>query len=261
MKYLLSISWHTFDVLSASLVVDLFSKSDMLYVDGIEVSSCNYDDNLQILNFCLENNLIFQCHAPKFDSNFNIFDYLSDIHKLSKIYGSKINIVLHSLESDDFLESVYLTKDYVKSLHEYISLNNLNVSISLENLNFHHNRSRINVDTIDDILCCFENLNFTYDVGHDIFDFFKNSKLSDLQKLRLNNVHLHNVYNDRDHELIFKNVEYLEFLKNAINDLKKLNFNKNIVVEVGVDMHDGNNFSEKMINYIDSIVEIKNFFD
>ncbi|MFI3260501.1 MAG: hypothetical protein R3Y13_02160 [bacterium] len=261
MKYLLSIAWRTFDILDVDQITKLFSTTDMSEVGGIEVATSNYKDNEKMLKYCLENNMIFQCHTPKLKNESDIFSYLDDIHKLSLIYKNNINIVLHSLESDDIEESVLSTIKYVESILEYIKDNNLNIIISLENLNYHHDRVRINVNRIDEILNVFDNLKFTYDIGHDIYDNKNNSTLSDLQINKLNNVHLHNVYNDKDHELIFKNEQYLKYLKKSMKDINSLDFNKHIVLEVGVDMHPGKDVEEKLINYINSIKEIKTFFN
>lgn len=260
MKYLLSISWHTFASLSIDEILEILNSEDLTNVDGIELASPNFDEMLAVLKFCQKSNLIFQCHTPNYKDKNLVYNYLRNVSELSDIYGKKINVVLHPLENNNFKKSIVDTIEYVESIFLYIKINKLNVEISLENLNFHHNRRRINVDVIDEILKQFDNLKFTYDIGHDIFDNDINSTLTDVEKVKINNVHLHTVHNGKDHENFIKYPDNLIFLKNAILSLEEMNYNENVVVEIGVDMFLGNNTREKLIDYIESITIIKDIF-
>ena len=133
MNYLISISWHILPIFTIEQVLEKIEKYDKTHkIAGIE--------------------------------------YLSNVGKLAKILNKKINIVFHSKEDDNLKIAKLNTINLLNTIFNYIKENNLNISISLENLNYHHNHDRINVDKIDSILSEFDDVNFTYDIGHDIFD-------------------------------------------------------------------------------------------
>lgn len=257
MKYLLSISWHAFKHLNVEEILDIFQKTDMSHIDGIELATLNYRDMLSILEYCIEKNMIFQCHAPKFKTKEMIYSYLDDINKLASIYKNSINIVLHPLEDENFNKSIDSTISYLSDIYSYICEKDINTTISLENLNFHHDINRINLSTIDNILSLYNSLKFTYDIGHDIYDNVTNTKLSEIQIDKINNVHLHTVYNNKDHENIIKYTDNNCYIFDAMNALEDISYNGNVVVEIGIDMYDGNEYNEKLINYINSIYSIK----
>lgn len=255
MKYLISIAWRSLENITIEEFIKILSKHKNK-IDGIELSTKNYFDMFKTLQFCILNNLIFQCHTPKLPDENKIFEYLDDVNKLSIVYNKSINVVLHPLENDDFEVSILETINYIKEIISYIKHNNLNIIISLENLNFHHNRKRINVNEIDQILIKEETLKFTYDIGHDIFDNQTNTKLTKIQKQKINNLHLHNINENKDHQIINSNKKNIKYIKKALTDAKK--YTNKIVLEVGIDFYKGENYQEKIINYINSIEEIKN---
>lgn len=260
MKYLLSIAWRTFEVLGVEDVFLALESNDLSNIGGIELATGEIEVMEKVIDFCNKKDMEFQCHTPNFKDLELIFPYLEDVGAIGKKYGKNINVVLHSNEDDDLEKSIEDTKVFVKRIMDFIREKSLDVTISLENLNYHHGHQRINVSLIDNILKEFEDLKFTYDIGHDIFDNKENSKLSDLQKQKINNVHLHNVHNGKDHVTMFKTPENVQYLKNAVWSLEEMNYEGNIVVEVGVNFYDGETHLEMISNYIRSIKEIKEEF-
>lgn len=258
MNYLISIGWYVFPIIPINKILELIEIYDKnKKIKGFEIASADYVVMEKMLKFAIKNNLTFQCHAPKRSNDLEILSYLDNLGKLSQIYNKKINVVFHSKEDDNLNLSIINTKVFLKKVLNYINDNNLNISISLENLNFHHNHNRINIDKIDTILMEFDDLNFTYDIGHDIFDNHSNSKLSALQIQRLNNIHIHNVHNNLDHCEITLNCDYIEALKNSIKYLKKINYTGNIVLETGINRYSGNSPEEQLINYIQAFNSIE----
>lgn len=165
--------------------------------------------------------------------------------------------MFHSKEDDNLEIAKLNTINLLNTIFNYIKENNLNISISLENLNYHHNHDRINVDKIDSILSEFDDVNFTYDIGHDIFDNHNYTKLSKLQLKKLNNIHIHNVCNNKDHCEITPTCDYITQLRDSVKYLKSINYEKSIVLETGFNNYHGNNYEEKLINYIKSFEKIE----
>lgn len=261
MKYLLSIAWRTFEVIGLEEVMSSLKENDLEEIGGIELGVEDYGTMKTILEFCIKRKKIFQCHTPNFKDLDLIYPYLLNVDKLSKIYERNINVVVHSKEDDDIEKSIIETKEYVFKILQYVKQKNLNVTISLENLNYHHDRNRINMSLIDNILVDFDELKFTYDIGHDIFDNKQNTMLSKLQAKKINNVHFHNVKEDKDHVQVFETTENIPYLKNAIQNLKDVKYEGDIVVEVGVNTFEGKTVREMLDNYIKSIKEIKKEFN
>ena len=107
------------------------------------------------------------------------------------------------------------------------------------------------------ILSEFDDVNFTYDIGHDIFDNHNYTKLSKLQLKKLNNIHIHNVCNNKDHCEITPTCDYITQLRDSVKYLKSINYEKSIVLETGFNNYPGNNYEEKLINYIKSFEKIE----
>lgn len=261
MKYLVSIAWRIFDVIEETEVFRALDESELEDVGGFELATKDLDIMMKMVEFCKVKGMVFQCHTPNFKDLELVFPYLEDVDKVAKVYGKKVNVVLHSKEDDDLKKSIEDTKIYVKRILDFIDDKKLDVVISLENLNHHHGHQRVNMSLIDNILVDFDTLKFTYDIGHDIFDNVKNSELTNLQKEKINNVHLHNVHEGKDHVTMFKTPENVEYLKSAINNLKKMNYSGNVVIEVGFDFYEGETNLEKLKNYINSVREIKKEFE
>lgn len=256
MNLLMSISQRLLAKINISTIIKILEQTKN-NIDGIEIASTHYSDMYDILKYTIKHNIIFQAHCPQLSDENSLKVYLNDVNLLSDIYGKPINIVFHSIENENLEKSLILTNEYMKNILEYINKNKLNITISLENLNFHHFVKRINLNLIDNILKNFNQLYFTYDIGHDLYDNKTLTKLSDLQINKINNVHIHNIVLKEDHHIIYENCETINELKQSIANLKEINFNGNIVKEEAVDRYKGENINEQMYNYILSFNDIK----
>ncbi len=257
MKLLLSIPQHILDVLPfrdmQSIIVANNDK-----IDGIEAATNNYEDMKMILDFCIKQNYVFQCHRPLLNSEEELFEYLDNVHNLSIKYGKKIHIVFHSLFKDNKEISKIETSNYLNKIFEYVNQNKLNIIISLENLNEIQNMQRINIEEIDDLLKEHDELLFTYDIGHEIHQYNKISKLSNVQISKLSNVHIHSVKEKQDHYSITSDNVDFKLIKEAIRNLKDIKYEGNIVLEYAITEIEGSAIKDKFYNYIQSV---KPFYD
>lgn len=223
-------------------------------IAGIEINSYNLESLKYCAKFCKENNLIFKCHFPlKKMSEKETKDYLDCVNMIAKDLSYKVNIVFHSVnDKKNMEEKIKETKEYIKSIRKYISVSKLNVNPSLENLNYRNGVKRINVGEIYEVLNSFENLNFTFDIGHDLFDNKRVSTLSKVQQERLNNIHIHSILNNEDHHIIEENSPDLEEIEKGVKYLKNIGYTGDIVLEYSVDYLKGNTIEEKIEYYVKS---------
>lgn len=239
---------------SIETVIDIINLYGNKCIDGIEVNSENLEFLTKCAKICKKNGLLFRCHFPIYGINeSDTIKLLNCLNEISKDLRYNINVVFHSqIEQDTIEEKIEATKEYIEKIINYISKYDLNLTVSLENLNFRHAIKRINVSKIDKILNCYEKLAFTYDIGHDLYDNKIPSKLSKLQKEKINNVHIHSILKSEDHHEINKNSKDITEIKNAMLNLKQANYNGPIVLEYAIDYFDGNRTEEKIINYVKS---------
>ena len=103
-----------------------------------------------------------------------------------------------------------------------------------------------------------DNLKFTYDIGHDLYDNKIPSVLSSLQKERINNVHIHSVIKNEDHHVIQENSKDLDEIMKAIKQLKDIGYTGPIVLEYAIKYLEGKRTEEKVINFVKSFYFFKN---
>lgn len=248
--------------LNIEMVFDIITLYGNKNIDGIEFNSYECERLKKCAKMCRKNNLIFRCHFPlKKLSESETKKYLNCLNDISKELRYKINVVFHSeIEQETMGEKIEATKIYMSNILKFIEKYNLNVTISLENLNYKRTIRRINVDNIDAVLSEFDNLKFTYDIGHDIYDNRKPSELSKLQVDRINNVHVHSVQKREDHHMIEADSSNFEAVKKAINNLKDINYTNPIVLEYAIEYLPGNRIEEKIINLVKSFAKFREYF-
>ncbi len=241
-------------------VFDIINLYGDKCINGIEINSKNMSSLKKCALLCKKNKMLFRCHFPlEKMTEIDTIKYLNFINELSKELRYKINIVFHSKSTEDtFDEMIKDTKFYIDNIVNYVQKYKLNLNISLENLNFRNGTSRINVSKIDEILKSNNNLYFTYDIGHDLFDNKVCSKLSNIQIERLNNVHIHSVEKNEDHHIINNNSYCLNELKKALTELNKVKYNGPIVLEYSLDHINAKNIEEKIIEVVKSFKFFKN---
>ncbi len=253
MKYAISLSTNILKELNISEITNIIDKyNPNKIINGIEISTSNSYELNKIAEYTKIKGMDFQCHLPNLENMKDIKEYLDNINEISKTINKKITIVIHSISNEEINQSIKLTKEYVLEILNYIKNNNYNINISLENLNVFQGVKRINNQEIDNILTDINEISFTYDVGHDLYDNKKISELSKIQTNKLNNIHIHDIKNIQDHHEITINSNYLSELKKSINNLKNINYQNNIVLEYIIDYLEGDNTSEKFEYYIKS---------
>lgn len=253
MKLIISIGKKIAENFSCNELINLIKNYDTdLNISGVEIMSNNFKYINELAKKCKENNLIFQCHAPKITNIEEISEYLEELDKICRSNNIRINVVFHSIEVETIDNSIIETNTYIEKILNCVKTNEYNLDISLENLNYHNAVKRININRIDEILKKYSDLKFTYDMGHDLFDNKKIDKLSSLQSNRLNNVHIHCYIENQDHHPIKNSSEDLEKISKGIKYLKEMNYQKGIVLEYGIDFMDGIDINEKFIDYINS---------
>lgn len=248
--------------LSIELAFDIINLYGNGNIDGIEFNSYNLESLKKCAKLCRKNKLLFRCHFPlKKLTESETKKYLNCLNDISKELRYKINVVFHSVnENEEMQENIEDSKKYMANILKYVEKYNLGVIVSLENLNYRHDMKRINVDKIDNILSEYENLKFTYDIGHDIYDNKKVSNLSELQKQKINNVHIHSVVKKEDHHMIDKEAKDFVELNQAINNLKSMKYTNPIVLEYAIEYLPGKRIEEKIINLVKSFAKFREYF-
>ncbi len=258
MKTIMSIN-KKFTDLNPNQLINLVSDNSK-YVDGYEIS-INFDDESQVkylcdLAFlCCKNNLHFQVHG---NSSLNIdkqVEFFEMLYPLSDMLGYKINVVLHSINSDNKEDSIRKTIDYLEELEDRIDNNKC--VISLENLNDDFGFDRLNLNDIKPIVMNNENIYCTYDVGH-VYADYDNAINVDKEMIELiTNVHIHthnNVYsNGFDHKPIYKDDTYWNDIIKTITLLKINKYDGPIVFEYDLYACNGEKLTDKIIDYAKSI--------
>lgn len=248
--------------LNIEMAFDIITLYGNGNIDGVEFNSYNSESLRKCAKLCRKNKMLFRCHFPlKRLNESETKKYLNCLNDISKELRYKINVVFHSeIEQETMDEKIEATKIYMNNILKFIQKYDLGVTISLENLNYKRTIQRINVNRIDSVLSEFDNLNFTYDIGHDIYDNKKPTTLSKLQAERINNVHIHSVIKREDHHMIEENSKDFNEIRQAMNNLKDINYTNPIVLEYAIAYLPGNRIEEKIINLVKSFAKFREYF-
>lgn len=258
MKCLMSIN-HKFMEYSPRELINII-KSNSNYVDGFEIFIDIFDENqvkyLKNISFeCKKNNLHLQVHG---NSNLDIETqkiYFDMINELSDYLEYKINIVIHPLTDHTKEDSINKTTKYVNDLIEIANLNK--VIISLENLNDIDTEDRLSKSEVIPIVANNDNLYFTYDIGHELADYGNLININSSLIPLMSNVHIHtmnfNYSFGFDHKPIYKDDQYWNKIIKGLIFLKSNNYDKSIVFEYDLYACYGDNLTEKIISYAQSI--------
>jgi adenylate kinase family enzyme len=178
-------------------------------------------------------------------------------NEVSKILGYTIDIVFHSKISININKSLENSICIFTQIFDYITNNNLNIRVSIENLNSIMNIIRLDKQKIIPILKEFDDLMFTYDIGHELIE---KGNIIDLDQIcidRLINIHIHTFKKGLDHQFIYKDDKNYKKIEKAFNYLKKLNYNGYYVFEYDLYKAKGKNVKDKINYYIKMIGEIQ----
>lgn len=253
MKKIMSINYKFFKITPKELV--LMSKNK---IDGFEIylrNESEYEYLNELAKFCQKENLYLQIHGNIEDNNHEKF--LTIIDKVSNILGYSVHIVFHSKISLDVQKSIDSTIKIFEKLFKYIEENKLNVIISIENLNSFGKIRRLNKQELIPILKRFDNLKFTYDIGHELIEKGKITNLDNLCVQRISNTHIHTYKGKLDHYFIHENDKHINEINIAFQYLKDINYNGCYVFEYDLYKAKGKDDKEKIEYFIKMIGEIK----
>ena len=132
-------------------------------IDGCEIFfNINNEEEVKYIKDLIfyfnRDNFYFQFHGDSELPMEKQKEYLNLINSFYRDY--KINIVMHVLTRDTIEESINNTTVYIDELEEYIDENNLNITLSLENLNSVTYLKRLSKNYLYPIL--YNNDNFPY---------------------------------------------------------------------------------------------------
>lgn len=261
MKSLISIN-AKFMSLTPKDLIELLKTSN--YIKGLEVYIDNGDndynlsreyqlDYLDKLIYELKrNNMVLQIHGDAELESEKQIEFINKIEKYSDYLEYPIIFTLHTKLIENPDESLVKTTDYIEELLNYIDIKK--VIICIENLNDYDGINRLEKEYIEPLILNNEKVYFTYDIGHEIYDFGEITNLDKYMIDEIKNVHIHTFDPSKeDHLPIYRNdINWNEIIK-AITYLKTINYTGNIVFEYDLNMCIGNSVEERIINYIKSI--------
>jgi hypothetical protein len=252
MKLIMSINYK-FMKISPSELINKVKNTD---INGFEV--CFNIKDVQEVNYVTKlakiiatTDLILQFHGDSELSIEDIYNYLNLINEFSKTTNKKCNIVFHSIFKNNIIQSMQETIVLFNNILEYVDKNHYNLSISIENLNNINNEDRLNKDDLIPILKQYNQLYFTYDIGHELVEYHKILPIAKLHLERLNNIHIHSFHDDDDHQILnaYNNKEL--WLK-AINYINEIKYSGTLVFEYNLYCFNGD-VENKIDLYIKSI--------
>lgn len=256
MNILLSINKKFFGINPNELISNIMKYDTKNNIKGLEVNVNNIEEQeylKELAKVATRNNYIINLHAPNCEQIDEYKKYLDFSLEIAKINKRKINIVLHPITCDNDNESIMVTGKIVSELLNYIKSNKYNnfLELSLENLNDLDGYHRLKKEQLIDILKQNNDLQFTYDIGHELADDKYESNILPVFKEKINNIHIHSNKNNIDHyPLVDIFSEEMSITINLLNELLVENGDVTIVMEYALDYIDGVNFDEKFHNFV-----------
>lgn len=250
MNILLSLNYKCFKMKPESLIRYIKNIDELKIVKGFEVNASTDDDKkylIDLANECNKNSYILNIHLPSLSNIEEYKQYLNYINSITNIYNKKINMVLHPIYSKNKNESIKNTEKYVYEILKYIKNNNYNVCLSIENLNNINGNYRLKKEDFKNLLEKYEELKFTYDIGHEYIDNSLKYGIDNIYIKKMSNIHVHTFKEKEDHYPI---EEIDEILLNKLIEIKSKGYDNNIVLEYALDYINGDNFHEKLRKYI-----------
>lgn len=252
MNILLALNYKLFETQPDILVKKIENIKEIsgfeIFIDINKKIEKDYLSRMAYL--CKEKNLILQIHSSiTIDEEIN--EHLDFYNEISKIYDKPINIVNHPFKSDSIYIAQEKTNILFSKILNYIYEKQYRLNYSIENLNSEQGDMRLSKKYLIPILSNNQDLYFTYDIGHEIMEYGEIVDLREIFIDRLINIHLHTFDYLNEHKPITKNDVYKSKWVKAINYLKQIGYNGNIVLEYDVNLL-GTNFDEKINNYIEA---------
>jgi len=253
MKILLGLNFDFFDESPDKLIKKI--KETKNNISGFEIyMNVEKEEKkeylIRLAKLCNEKKLLLQIHSI-INNTSDIKKHVDFYNEISKIYNSTINIVNHSVESNNIYMAQEETNTLFSEILNYIFINKYNLKLSIENLNSVKNKVRLSKDYIMPILYNNQDLYFTYNIGHELMDYGQIVNLKPIFVERLSNVQFYNYDYNSNHKIATTNDDNkLKWVK-ALNYLKQIGYKNTIVLEYSA-FYLGKNFDERITNYIKS---------
>ncbi|MDD2207841.1 MAG: hypothetical protein PHG03_02110 [Bacilli bacterium] len=264
MKLLLGLNYKFFNK-NAHYFISKIEENDLYNnIDGFEIlfdfknkKHLTFVEN--IIPYCLNDNYLLQFHGISDYDLDTQYEYLDYLHIISLKFGTKINVVMHPLIANDINTSLVHTNLYFSNILNYIFYNDLNISVSIENLTA-FNDITLSKEFLLPILANNIELNYTYDLGHELFEYGQITDLDEILITKLTNVHIHNFFHDVSHLALDKNDDNKDQWLKSILYLKKINYKGPVVLEYDFNLL-GSNYNEALHNYIKHADYIKDYLN
>lgn len=262
MKFLISMNNKMFSKYTPYELIKTITKIDKTSsVDGAEIyidltSNTEKQYCLELVKLMKDSNWIVQIHSmnlSKLEYN-TLKEYLDYYNNISLVYEDKLNLTVHPIDEEDIKEATVNSIKLFNFVSEYIKENSYNIEILVENLNKLNGKNRCNINEVKYILSSTNIDGITLDLGHFVYDYSNDySSICDLNKIK--NIHIHDINNNVDHYPFYYNNVKLDKIGKYLKEIK---YNKNIVLEYGLEYLKGTALEEKINEYIHQIEYVKN---
>ena len=253
MKSLISVN-NKFMSINPKRLVDIILEYK--HTKGIE-ACFDYEnqDEMKYLNDLVyemkKNNLIFQVHADSALSLDKQILYMKELEKYSDYFEYPIVVTIHTVYDSDKDISLKKSIEYLEELVKNIDTNK--IIIGLENLNDSRGLDRLEKEYIRPMILNNEKIYFTYDIGHELFDYGNIINVDKYLIEDLKNVHLHTHHALKDHQPIYENDLYWNEIMKGLIFLINNKYTGNIVYEYDLYDCNGETREEQVRDYLKSI--------
>lgn len=253
MRSLISINNKFMDI-NPKRLIELIKEYK--YTTGIE--ACFDYENSEEMKYLYDlvyemnkNNLILQIHA---DSNLPLDKqilYMKELEKYSDLLNYPIVVTIHTVYDLDKDISLKKSIEYLGELVK--NIDTAKIIIGLENLNDSKGLDRLEKEYIRPMIINDEKIYFTYDIGHELFDYGNIINVDKYLMEDIKNIHLHTHHALKDHQPIYENDKYWNEIIKGLIFLINNKYTGNIVYEY--DLYDciGDTKEDKIKDYLKSI--------
>lgn len=264
MNLLLSVNYKMFlNYDSSTLIKRIKSLDKSGLVKGIELyinldSDIEKNYGIELAKLLKDENLILQLHSVNMDgfSENKILECMEYYNKIANLYDDVIKLTIHPYATKEGeIEATQNTIQILKIIKKYIDDNNSKIDIMIENLNKYNEVPRGNLDYVSNILTKIDEVYFTFDIGHYVYDYSNDYVGKELEiRNKLKNIHICDIDNSgHDHYPFYYNNVKLDVIAEY---LKLVKYNENVVVEIAMDYLNGGDIDGKLAEYIKELEKI-----
>lgn len=241
--------------------IDYENIIDGFEINGDPADNYEHDYMLTMARLLKNSGRMLQFHSPfNFQSKYDDIVYLKRIlaycHMILTILGKEVNLVLHPVDSYDIDVSINRTDKFLENLSELKNLHKYNIVFSLENLNNTYQHKRLNTREIKTLIERHANINFCWDIGHEVSEGCCEYKLDALLLSSLRNVHIHDIHLKDHYPFTYNNTDY----KKSLEYLVACPYKGTIVTEINMAVLDDNSLLEKFRTYMENIKLLKDYY-